>query len=74
MLDPVELKCPQVVRIPKLRTQLLEDRPIPLLTVMTHLVVKVAHQIGNHPVIVEEGVVHVHEENHLVLVHFEPPP
>ena len=77
-LHPVPLEGAQVVRIAQLRTQDLEDLPVPLLPVGADLALQVPSEIEDDPIVVEERVVHVEEEHHVgaghgALIHRRPP-
>ena len=63
VLDAVLLQGAEVVRVADLRAPCLEDGPVALLAVAPDLALEVAHEVGNHPIVVEQGVVDVEQEH-----------
>lgn len=66
VVGPVALQCAQVVGVPELGPQLLEDRPAAPLPLGADLALQMAFQIGGDPVVVEQGVIHVEQEDDTV--------
>src|SRR5262245_16598329 len=62
MLDAVALKRPQVVAIPQLAEELLENGPIAVAARPTELPLQMPLEIGLDAVIVQERVIDVHQE------------
>src|ERR1700675_1341118 len=64
ILRAVALEGAEIVRIPQLRAQLFENRPISLLPRPTDFLLKVMLEVGCNPIIVEQRVVHIKQKNH----------
>ena len=69
MLDAVALQGTEVIGVTQLLAQLLEQRPVAVPAGDAELAVQVRAQVGLHPVVVEQGVVNVDEEDDGVVSH-----
>ncbi len=65
-LKPIALQGAQVVGIAKLDPQLLEDRPVPIAVRGAELAFEMAPEIVLYPVVVEQRIVAVEQEHHVV--------
>src|SRR4029079_17696919 len=63
---PVALQRAQVVGVAQLGAQLFEDRPVPVPPCGAELALEMVSEIILHAVVVEQRVVHVQQEHHLV--------
>src|SRR5512146_999486 len=63
MCDAIALECTKVIGIAQLRSQLLEDGPIELFTLVTDFLLEMLFQISRDPIIVQECVVDIEQEN-----------
>jgi hypothetical protein len=63
MLETVALERAEIVRVPELGAQLLEDLPVAHAAYKAHLALEVRAEIVLDRVIVEEGVVHVEKKD-----------
>ena len=66
VLNPVALQCAQIVRVAELSAHIVEDRPVSLLALGPNRAIEMAHQIGDDTIIVEESVIDVEEEHHVI--------
>ena len=66
MLDPIALQGAEIVAVPELVEQLLEDGPVAIAAGRAEFAFEVALQIGLDAVIVEQCVVDVDKEDGLV--------
>ena len=64
-LDAVALQGTQVVGVPELPSQLLEDLPVPVPGRRPVCLLQVLAQMGLHPVIVDKRVVDIEEEDNV---------
>src|SRR5439155_26778165 len=71
-LHAVALERAEVIRVPELGAELLEHLPVLLLPALTHLLGQVVLQVRGDPVVVDEGVVDVEEEDDAL--HVSDPP
>ena len=67
MLQPVPLERAEVVGVAELRPQVLEDRPVTITIRLTEFPLQVAGQILRHPIVVQQRVVDVEQEDHPAL-------
>src|SRR5256714_1278112 len=65
VLQAIALQSAQIVRVPELRAQLLEDRPVTVASGATEFALQMAAEVGLHGVVVEERIVHVEQEHDL---------
>src|SRR3989442_10738067 len=63
VLDPVALQCAEIIAIPELGKQRLEDRPVPVATRGAELTLEMALEVVLDAIVVQQRVVHVHQED-----------
>src|SRR3989440_10008685 len=65
VLEAIALQRAQIVGVPELRAQLLENRPVAVAAGAAELALQVGTEIGLHGVVVEQRIVHVEQEHDL---------
>jgi len=63
VLQAIALERAQIIRIAKLRADLLEEVPVMLLAFRANLLLQMALEVGGDAVIIEQRVVNVEEED-----------
>src|SRR3989442_13569273 len=66
MLHPIALQGTEIVRVAQLGSQLLEDGPVPLLPLASHLALEVSLEIGRDGIVVEQRVVDIEQEGNRI--------
>jgi len=68
VLAAVTLQCTEVVGVAKLLSKLLENLPVLLYARGTDLALEKAAHVERHPIVVEQCVIDIEQEDQLVLV------
>ena len=63
VLDAIPLEGPEVVPVAQLGHQRLEDRPVPVPARRPELPLQMPPEVVLNPVVVQQRVVHVHQEH-----------
>jgi hypothetical protein len=69
VLDAVALEGAEVVGVAQFGAQLFEDDPVAPGALAPYLALQEAPEVAGDPVVVEQGVVHVEEEDHVARPH-----
>src|SRR5207245_10631527 len=60
---PVALECAEIIAIPELDEQRLEEPPVPLTTRGAELTLEMALEVGLNAIVVQQRVVHIDQED-----------
>ena len=70
VFDSVPLQRAEIICVAQLTAQLLEDRPVTLCLFGADLRFQMLPQVSRDPVIVEQRIIHIKEEDYLARVRF----
>jgi hypothetical protein len=63
VFQPILLQGTEVIRVPDLRTELVENVPVPLLPFWADLPLEMAHHVADDPIVIEQRVIDVEQKN-----------